>query len=748
MGNSDEIIATLREALNPPQFEAVTHGEGPLLVLAGAGSGKTRVLTFRIAYLVGHAYVPAERILAVTFTNKAAGEMKERLGALLGDAVTRMWVGTFHSLFARVLRRHLDAIGMRTDFTIFDADDSLRLVKRVCNEIGGAATQHPPQQIRGSISRAKNDLVTPEHLRSTARGPYEFIVADVFERYERALRTNNAADFDDLLILPIRLFAERPDIRQLYRQRFLHILVDEYQDTNHAQYVLLKGLVGEARNICVVGDDDQSIYRWRGARLRNILEFEDDFPDARTIRLEQNYRSTASILKAASSVVSHNKGRKAKTLWTEREPGAPVTVVECLDELDEAYQVALRIGDLATKGLPFGSQVVLYRINAQSRAFEEAFRRAGIPYRIVGGIRFYERKEVKDILAYLRIVANPRDEISLIRILNVPARGVGDRTREILRAWAVEHGATLLEAVMAHERIDEITGRARAGLKALAELVTSLRDQSTTASVGELTSRIVKELRLIELAAQEGTVEAEGRVENMRELLAATAGYSAPEGADSLRSFLEEVSLITDIDEAEVGGSMVTLMTLHCAKGLEFPVVFIVGVEDGMLPWHRSIENRDELEEERRLLYVGMTRAKERLFLTWARSRFQAGFGGWGGCPSRFLTELPDECVGRGGKPGGTRAGPWHPQRGRSPVPPTFHSRRPDEAELDYETSQLPVASIMATGKLVAHARWGRGMIIARHGEGGDLHVDVRFADGKVRRVKAYGGGLKVREIE
>ncbi len=741
----DGFLKILREALNPEQLRAVTHGDGPLLVLAGAGSGKTRVLTFRIAYLVGYVGVPPERILAVTFTNKAAGEMRERLEELLGDRVLRMWVGTFHSLCARILRRHVDTIGLRTDFTIFDADDSLRLVRRVCEDLGVHATQHPPQQIRSSISRAKNDLVSPSRYRERARGPYEFVVADVYERYEQALRAHNAADFDDLLVLPIRLFSERPDIQRLYRDRFLHILVDEYQDTNHAQYVLLKGLVGEARNICVVGDDDQSIYRWRGAQLRNILGFEKDFPDACTVRLEQNYRSTSCILRAASAVVAHNQSRKPKTLWTQREGGAPVTVVEAMDEADEAFQVALRIGDLATKGYPFGSQVVLYRINAQSRAFEEAFRHAGIPYRIVGGIRFYERKEVKDILAYLRVIANPLDEISLLRILNVPPRGVGDRTREALRAFAVSRTVSLYEALMSYAELPEVTGKARAGLEALARLLQTLRAKREAMSVGDLTASLVNELGLIELAERERTVEAEGRAENIRELLAATASYVPPEGEDSLRAFLEEVALITEIDEAELGANVVTLMTLHCAKGLEFPVVYIVGVEEGILPWHRSMHNPEELEEERRLMYVGMTRAKERLFLTWARMRFQGGVGPFGGRPSRFLEEVPPECIG-------TSA--WRSPHARPLVQgtPIRHPRLEEtgarrDAVLDYETSQLPVGSILAVGKLVEHRRWGRGRVVARHGGGRGLMVDVRFSDGTVRRLAAYGGDLTVCEV-
>ncbi|MBN1425472.1 UvrD-helicase domain-containing protein [Candidatus Fermentibacteria bacterium] len=744
MTGSDTFLASLRRALNPPQLEAVTYGDGPLLVLAGAGSGKTRVLTFRIAYLVGYAHVPPECILAVTFTNKAAGEMKERLIGLLGDSAARMWVGTFHSLFARILRRHLDTIGLRTDFTIFDSDDSLRLVKRVCEEVGVSASQHPPQQIRSSISRAKNDLVSPSRYRSRARGPYEFAVADVYERYESGLRDNNAADFDDLLILPIRLFSERPDIQEVYRRRFDHILVDEYQDTNHAQYVLLKGLVGERRNICVVGDDDQSIYRWRGAQVRNILGFESDFPDARTVWLEQNYRSTASILHAASSVVANNQSRKEKKLWTDREPGAPVMVVDCMDEQDEAYQVAVRVADLATKGLPFGAQAVLYRINAQSRALEEAFRRAGIPYRIVGGIRFYERKEIKDLLAYLRIVANPRDEISLLRILNVPPRGVGDKTRETLRQFAVSRGISLYEALLRSDDAGDIAGKAQRGLKTLADLFRTLEALRERVPVGELVATLERELSLIELYSKEHTVEAEGRAENIQEFLTATATYTAPEGDDSLRAFLEEVALITDIDETELGGSMVTMMTLHCAKGLEFPVVYVVGLEDGLLPWHRSLGSPEELEEERRLLYVGMTRAQERLFLTWARFRYQGGFAMGGGRASRFLAELPPECVeNRGGRRVSPRIRPSHFARQARPVPPG--PTEPGEAVLDYETSQLPVGGILAMGKLVDHPEWGTGMVVGRHGEGRNLQVDVRFADGKVRRLKAYGGALQVR---
>lgn len=728
----ERFLELLKESLNERQLEAVTQGEGPLLVLAGAGSGKTRVLTYRVAYLAGYEGIPVEHILAVTFTNKAAGEMRERLEVLLGDAVRSMWVGTFHSLFARVLRRHLDCLGMRGDFTIFDSDDSLRLVKRVTKDLGLGAAEFPPQQLRATVSRAKNELILPEEYAERAKGPYQFGAADVYEAYEAGLRANNALDFDDLISLPVRLFRKHPDVLDRYSRRFRHMLVDEYQDTNHAQYMLLTLLASRYRNLCVVGDDDQSIYRWRGARLRNILEFEKDYPDATVIRLERNYRSTANILKAASGVVANNVGRKEKTLWTNREAGAPVVVIRATDERDEAFQVALRISDLSTKGYSFGNQAVLYRINAQSRSFEEALRRCGIPYRIVGGLRFYERKEIKDIIAYLRVAVNSRDEVSLLRVLNVPPRGIGDKTRELLRAHAKEHGLTLYESILSHDDVHGVRGKALIGLQALAELLDTLTASKDHMGVGELASLVVERLDLIELYKQEQTLEAEGRIENIQELLAATASYEGSDGKGNVRDFLEEVSLITDIDEAEFGGELVTLMTLHCAKGLEFPVVFVVGLEDGLLPWHKGLEDKAELEEERRLFYVGMTRSKERLFLSWAENRFQGGFGMWSRGSSRFLDEIPRDCLS---------TADWRP--GQIRITTQEEPEIDGEASLDYGTSQIPVASILAMGKRVEHPRWGRGLVVARHGFGEDLEVSVRFIDGQIRRLRASSTGLR-----
>ncbi len=742
LNQTDALIEQLEAALNPRQLEAVTYGDGPLLVLAGAGSGKTRVLTFRVAYLVAASDIPLHDIMAVTFTNKAAGEMKERLGELLGSAVDRMWVGTFHSLCARVLRRHLDAIGIRGDFVIYDADDSLRLVKRIQNDLAISTTDYPPRQIRGSISRAKNDLIDVEIYDQRARGSYQHVVTDIYKKYEKRLRSHNALDFDDLLVMPVRLFEERPDILDLYRNRFRYLLVDEYQDTNHAQYILLSMLASAHRNLCVVGDDDQSIYRWRGAQVRNILEFESEYPDAKVVRLERNYRSTANILRAASGVVTNNVSRKSKRLWTDREPGAPVVVVQAIDERDEATQVARRVLDLRTKGHSLGDQVVLYRINAQSRAFEETLTSNGIPYRIIGGLRFYERREIKDILAYLRVAFNPLDELSLSRIINVPPRGVGERSLQQLRSFAEERGITLFDAVLICREDDppmelDLRGRARAGLKALGELLADLRSKIQDHHVGELTAATVKTLQIIEKLEEERSLEAEGRIENIKELLAATQAYQGSDGKGSTGEFLEEVSLVTQVDEAEFGGELLTLMTLHCAKGLEFPVVFIVGVEDGLLPWHRGLKDPEELEEERRLFYVGMTRAKERLVLTYASSRYQGGFGMGSQGVSRFLKEIPSDCISKGDF--SVRSTP----RWRKPSRPKPQPRIEGEAVLDYSSSQVPPSVILAMGKRVKHPEYGTGLVVARHGFGSDLEVDVRFSDGGIIRFPAEGSGLK-----
>ena len=752
-------LETLKKALNEKQYEAVTGDDGPLLVLAGAGSGKTRVLTYRIAYLVAMRNVPVHRILAVTFTNKAAGEMKERLMELLGDDVRRMWVGTFHSIFARILRRHLDVLGMRNDFVIYDSDDSLRLVKRIQKELEISTSDHTPQQIRGSISRAKNDLIDPERYAQNARGPYQYAVADVYQRYEKQLRENNALDFDDLLIIPIHLFREHPEVLDIYRSRFLHILVDEYQDTNRAQYESLTLLASLHRNLCVVGDDDQSIYRWRGARLQNILDFESEYRNAVVVRLERNYRSTSNILKAASSVVANNVGRKQKTLWTEKEMGAPVKAIVAYDETDEASQLAYKVQELCASGFSLGSQVVLYRINAQSRTLEDTLTHQGIPYRIVGGLRFYERKEIKDILAYLKVALNPRDDISLIRILNVPPRGIGDTSRQRLFDYAARNKLSLFNAVISYDPDNPpenlgIRGKAARGLASLGELLSWLHDRIKDVHVGELTKGLVEELRIISILEEDRSIEAEGRIENIRELLTATNAYQGSDGSGSVQEFLEEVSLITQVDETEFGGDFLTLMTLHCAKGLEFPVVYIVGVEEGLLPWHRALNDMEELEEERRLFYVGMTRAQERLILSYVTNRYQGGFGMMSRGASRFLKEIPQECLETSGSTAGSYFSKRRPfassiKRGSSR---TTTRRKPrsktasssdSTVTLDYSSSQVPPTLILAMGKRVEHPHHGQGLIIARHGFGESLEVDVRFSDGTILRFPANSGELR-----
>jgi len=765
-GDADtrRFLETLKKALNEKQYEAVTGDEGPLLVLAGAGSGKTRVLTYRIAYLVAMRGVPIHRILAVTFTNKAAGEMKERLIELLGDDVRDMWVGTFHSIYARILRRHLDVLGMRNDFVIYDSDDSLRLVKRIQKELEISTTEHTPQQIRGSISRAKNDLLDPERFSQNARGPYQYAVADVYHRYEKQLRENNALDFDDLLVLPIRLFREHSDVLDIYRSRFLHILVDEYQDTNRAQYESLTLLASLHRNLCVVGDDDQSIYRWRGARLRNILDFESEYRDAAVVRLERNYRSTSNILKAASSVVANNVGRKEKTLWTEKETGSPVKTMVAYDETDEASQIAYKVQELCAAGFSLGDQVVLYRINAQSRTLEDTLTHQGIPYRIVGGLRFYERKEIKDILAYLKVALNPRDDISLIRILNVPPRGIGDTSRQRLFEYASRNKLSLFNAVVGYdpEHPPEdlaIRGKAARGLASLGELLSWLHDRITEVHVGELTKGLVEELHIISILEEERSIEAEGRIENIRELLTATNAYQGSDGSGSIQEFLEEVSLITQVDETEFGGDFLTLMTLHCAKGLEFPVVYIVGVEEGLLPWHRALNDMEELEEERRLFYVGMTRARERLILSYVTNRYQGGFGMMSRGASRFLKEIPQECLETSGSPVGSyfpKRRPYAPgarrrstqKSSRSKTHSSSTTSSDSSVTLDYSSSQVPPTMILAMGKRVEHPIHGQGLVVARHGFGESLEVDVRFADGSILRFPANSGELRPISIE
>jgi DNA helicase-2/ATP-dependent DNA helicase PcrA len=750
------------QRLNPEQRAATEHFEGPLLVLAGAGSGKTRVLTSRIARLVEEHGVAPESILALTFTNKAAAEMRDRVRSLLGRDPAGMWIGTFHAIGARILRREAPRLGWSPSFLIYDADDSERLVRRILkDELRLDPKRFSPKAIRAAISSAKNELIGPAGFASRAFDPLARAAAQVFERYDQALRDANAFDFDDLLLRPVEALRGFPDLLERYRSRFHFVLVDEYQDTNHAQYVFLRLLASRADdadvapggNLFVVGDDDQSIYGWRGANVRNILDFEKDFPDAGVIRLEENYRSTQRILEAANRVIAENIHRKGKTLRTANAPGESITMVEAADEADEAEWIAdeTRARLASNPDATPRDFAVLYRTNAQSRALEEAFRREGIPYRIVGGQRFYERREVKDVLAYLRLIANPRDDESFLRIVNFPRRGIGDTSLVRLAAHARASGIALLAAA---ERADEIPEMRGAAPRALVEFATLIRRFAITADAGTRLDAFLEELLdetgLLQALIDEGA-EGADRVANVQELVASASELQAraeagdPEmtedleaaGADAravrpLDLFLAHVALVTDIDQKYPDAPVVTLMTMHNAKGLEFPVVFLAGMEEGLFPLSRTRDTREELEEERRLFYVGITRAEQKLYLTTARRRRRGGE--WAdSIPSSFLEAIPRELIElrrtrRMGVPTGSSFRPVGrfnetTRRGRLGFDPGV--ARPTGRTVDYADSQDPVR--LVKGARVRHPEFGGGTVLELSGFGADVRAAIHF---------------------
>lgn len=718
--------------LNPRQREAVEHFEGPLLVLAGAGSGKTKVLTCRIAHLVDVHGVDPQRILAVTFTNKAAQEMRSRVRALLGGEPAGMWMGTFHSLGARLLRRYATRLGWSPRFTIFDAEDAERQVRRVMDTIR-LRKKWKPEAVHGAISSAKNQLVDSQEYAGVAFDPFARDVAQVYPLYQQALRESNAFDFDDLLMKPVELLRSHPDVLAELRERFLFALVDEYQDTNHAQYVLLETLTRGHGNLCVVGDDDQSIYGWRGADIRNILEFEKDFPRARVIRLEQNYRSTATILDVANAVIAENVQRKGKQLFTENAQGAPVTLLRAADEEDEATWV---VGEIerarAADERAYGDVAVLYRTNAQSRALEEALRRAGLPYRIFGGVRFYERREIRDALAYLRLIANPNDATSFLRVVNWPRRGIGDATLTALAGWTAEHSLPLLEGA---RRAAEVPGLTPAGARALVELamcIDRFAGLAAALSAHELLTRLVEEVRILEALREEG-VEGEERAANVEELVASAADFQSrwildgedrAEDAHELDLFLQQVSLLTDVDRMDPDADAVTLMTLHNAKGLEFPLVFVTGLEEGLFPLARAYDTQQELEEERRLFYVGITRARETLVLTHAFARRRGG-DVLLSSPSSFLQAIPDAGVTETETPRAarrrSRRGGWWAEE--TPRDEALRGRSLGPAEPD----DPPVLPQLAKGERVRHPRFGLGTVAGLDGAGSDLKATIEF---------------------
>ena len=737
------------EGLNPEQREAVEHFEGPILVLAGAGSGKTRVLTTRICQLVREHGVPPDRILAVTFTNKAAGEMRERIERTLGGPPAGMWVGTFHALGVRLLRRHAPSLGWSNTFSIFDADQSLRQVKRTQEELGIDPKRWNPQAIRAHMSAAKNQLVGPERFVQEHEGGLDLFlrnVATVYPAYQTALADQNAFDFDDLLVKPVELFERHQEILDRYRRRFAFLLVDEYQDTNRAQFRFLELLGSHHRNVMVVGDDDQSIYRWRGADIRNILDFEKTYPGARVVRLERNYRSTEAILSAANAVIAENVERKGKTLRTERGGGEPVTLVETFDENDEARWVVEEIETRYREGPGLHNHrdfAVLYRTNAQSRALEDAFRRRAVPYQIVGGVRFYERREIQDVLAYLRLLSNPLDEGAFERIVNYPRRSVGDRTVEGLRAFAQQQGIGLLEAASRATEAGLPPGGAR-GLVAFAELVRRHSARAATLRVGVLLEDLVEELDLLRRLRDEGP-EGEDRADNVKELVAGAMDFDArmqvelEEGEvdtfSELDLFLQQVALVADIDRHDPGADTVILMTLHNAKGLEFPVVFITGLEEGLFPLSRAYDEPAALEEERRLFYVGITRAEDKVYLTHARQRRRAGEYMYGRL-SRFPDAIPESLLDLRTSLLLHRTGSSStPHRGgeRGGGPPAW------ERDVEYEPVYDQDAPRFVKGERVSHASFGSGTIVEISGFGKDTRVTVDFDDvGRKKLVIRY----------
>jgi DNA helicase-2/ATP-dependent DNA helicase PcrA len=726
------------DELNPAQQEAVRTVEGPVMVVAGPGSGKTRVLSYRIAHLIGMG-VPAWQILALTFTNKAASEMKERISRLVGAKSAQLWMGTFHSLLARLLRIECEHLGFTKSFSIYDSQDSLALIKRVMNAMGIPAQQFNPQAIRSRISGAKNQFVSPEEYRRLAADVFEEHTSSVYAEYQASLRRNNAMDFDDLLVHPIELFTRHRKILLKYQERFRFILVDEYQDTNHAQYELVKHLGERYRNVCAVGDDAQSIYAFRGADIRNILDFERDYPEARIIRLEQNYRSTKTILAAADQIIKRNVDQLAKDLWTSNAAGELITVLECEDDRHEAAAVVASIVEECRKSKVDLSQVaVMYRTNAQSRSLEDALRRNGIPYVIVGGVEFYQRKEIKDVLAYLRVLVNPSDNDSLLRILNYPARGLGDVSVKRLLGFASSRGIGLLAAAARAGEIPDLSAAAQSKLADVAGLFGKYAGLKVEVSLSELVRSMVDELGILPLLKAEGTPEAMARWENVQELLSAITEFGAGP-ARSLEEFLQEVSLVSDIDQWDDSHNAVTLLTLHSAKGLEFPVVFITGLEEGLLPFYSSTSDRKEIEEERRLYYVGVTRAMRKLYLTHARVRFRFGEA-TSQPPSRFLEEIDPSLVEvvRGGgyrtpRPAAFRRSTSRDRFARKepldaeesrfyPDPPGPDPSGPDPAAGDAD-GHLP----LRVGGLVDHEVFGRGRVEGVSGSGDSLKAVIHF---------------------
>ncbi|MER8085310.1 DNA helicase PcrA [Streptomyces sp. NPDC058316] len=741
--------AALLDGLNTEQRAAVVHAGSPLLIVAGAGSGKTRVLTHRIAHLLAERGVHPGQILAITFTNKAAGEMKERVEQLVGPRANAMWVMTFHSACVRILRRESKKLGFTSSFSIYDAADSKRLMALVCRDLDLDPKRFPPKSFTAKVSNLKNELIDEETFAGQAADGFEKTLAQAYAMYQSRLREANALDFDDIIMTTVHLLQAFPDVAEHYRRRFRHVLVDEYQDTNHAQYTLVRELVGPAgerdapAELCVVGDADQSIYAFRGATIRNILQFEEDYPNATTILLEQNYRSTQTILSAANAVIERNESRRPKNLWTNAGTGARITGYVADTEHDEAQFVADEIDRLTDAGdAKAGDVAIFYRTNAQSRVFEEIFIRVGLPYKVVGGVRFYERKEVRDVLAYLRVLANPEDTVPLRRILNVPKRGIGDRAEAMIDALSLREKITFPQAL---RRVDEAYGMAARSANAVKRFNTLMEELRTIVESGAGPAVVLEAVLertgyLAELQASTDPQD-ETRIENLQELAAVALefeqerGEAGEEGAGTLAEFLERVALVADSDqipdEDEDGSGVITLMTLHTAKGLEFPVVFLTGMEDGVFPHMRALGQVKELEEERRLAYVGITRARERLYLTRAAMRSAWGQPSYNP-PSRFLEEIPDQHLEW--KRTGPMAAPAGPTSGITSSLSSSRSRSGPSGFATRRTSDKPTITLVV-GDRVTHDQFGLGTVTAVEGIGDQAKATVDFGDERPKKL-------------
>ena len=711
----------LLDGLNPEQKEAVKTTDGPLLIMAGAGSGKTRVLTHRVAYLMVEKGVNPYNILAITFTNKAAREMKDRIGRIMGGTAEEVWISTFHSMCVRILRRDIDRLGYNRNFTILDSTDQQSVIKNILKEQNIDPKKFEPRAILGAISSAKNELINTEEFAKQSAGYYGEVVSKVYTEYQRRLRRNNALDFDDLIMVTIQLFSRVPEVLEYYQRKFQYIHVDEYQDTNRAQYMLVKQLSSRFKNLCVVGDSDQSIYRWRGADISNILSFEKDYPNAKVIMLEQNYRSTKKILEAANEVIKNNSNRKPKNLWTDNDHGQKIVYYRADGEQTEAQFVAGKIKEMCDAGKrKLSDFAVLYRTNAQSRVIEEVLLKSNIQYNIVGGTKFYDRKEIKDLLAYLRLIANPDDDISLLRVINVPKRGIGATSLDKISRYAREQDMSLFEALGEVDFIG-LAGKTANAAAEFYSFIGNFTQMQEFLSVTELVEDVIEKSGYREMLKAEKSLEAQSRLENIDEFLSVTKSFEDGSDDKSLIAFLTDLALVADIDRLDEDGTpgeAITLMTLHSAKGLEFPVVFLIGMEEGVFPHSRSLMEEDEMEEERRLAYVGITRAEEELYITNAQMRTLYGRTNMNPV-SRFISEIPEELLEHA-----------HAEERRQTTPFGFSTASPHRQKPVSRPVPVPSGAGDASwkaGDRAEHKKWGIGTVVSVKGEGSGAELDIAF---------------------